>query len=93
LQWPLVAKYFVRYGGKVEAVRKRWTDERLDDLNHRVDDGFRRVEDDEVDARFEAMGARFENLNDRFDRLNRLIISIGGGAIATFVASLMLSPL
>jgi hypothetical protein len=30
----------------MEAVRKRWTDERLDDLNHRVDEGFRRVEDD-----------------------------------------------
>jgi hypothetical protein len=25
------------------AVREAWTDERLDDLNHRVDEGFREV--------------------------------------------------
>jgi hypothetical protein len=128
LRWCLVAKHFVRYGGKMEAVRKRWTDERLDDLNHRVDDGFRRVEDDlrahrvetktalislraemnerfdkvearsdkkfdKIDARFDRVDEKFDKLDARFDRLSRLIIQIGGGAIATLVAYSILSHL
>jgi len=28
----------------MEAVRDAWTDERLDDLNHRVDEGFKEVQ-------------------------------------------------
>src|SRR2546423_1570818 len=28
----------------MEAVREVWTDERMDDLNHRVDEGFRRMD-------------------------------------------------
>jgi hypothetical protein len=28
----------------MEAVRESWTDERMNDLNHRVDDGFRQVD-------------------------------------------------
>lgn len=34
----------------MEAVRRKWTDERLDDLNGKVGDGFRRV-----DARLDSM--------------------------------------
>ena len=28
----------------MEAMREVWTDERMDDLNHRVDEGFRRMD-------------------------------------------------
>jgi hypothetical protein len=30
----------------MEAVREKWTDERLDDLNDRVSEGFRRIDDE-----------------------------------------------
>lgn len=30
----------------MESMRENWTDERLDDLNHRVDEGFRRIDAD-----------------------------------------------
>ncbi len=51
----------------MEAMREAWTDDRLDDLNHKVDEGFRRV-----DARFDAiqahMDARFESMQAHLDR-------------------------
>jgi hypothetical protein len=53
----------------MEAVDDRkWTDERLDDLNHRVDDGFRRM-----DERFAQIDARFAQVDARFDELRRLM--------------------
>jgi hypothetical protein len=39
----------------MEAVREKWTDERLDDLNGKVDDLGRRM-----DLRFDAMDRRFD---------------------------------
>ncbi|MGB7684941.1 MAG: hypothetical protein WBL45_04075 [Solirubrobacterales bacterium] len=35
------------------AVREAWTDERLDDLNHRVDEGFREMREEFRAVRFE----------------------------------------
>ncbi len=65
------------------AVRDRWTDERLDDLNHRVDDGFRRM-----DERFAQMDQRFAQIDARFDSLQKLMIqgfiTLLGGLMAGF---------
>jgi hypothetical protein len=80
------------------AVRDKWTDERLDDLNHRVDDGFRRMDERfvQVDERFAHVDARFESLeremNRRFDEQHRLIwqgfIALAGFQLTALVAVL-----
>jgi hypothetical protein len=57
----------------MEAMRKAWTDERLDDLSSRMDHGF-----DRVDADLRA-------LNARFDALQRVLIQVGAGLIAGLV--------
>lgn len=41
----------------METVREKWTDERLDDLNHKVDDLGRRM-----DLRFDAVDRRFDSM-------------------------------
>jgi hypothetical protein len=48
----------------MEAMREKWTDERLDDLSGKVDDLGRRMDlrFDSVDRRFEAMDRRFDTL-------------------------------
>jgi hypothetical protein len=50
----------------MEAMRQSWSDDRLDDLNHRVDAGFARV-----DQRFTQMEARmdtrFAQMDERMD--------------------------
>jgi tetrahydromethanopterin S-methyltransferase subunit G len=71
----------------MEAMRKSWTDERLDDLSLRVDTRF-----SEVDARFDRLegkldfgfevvdkhlkqvDARFDKLEGRFDRLQHTLV-------------------
>jgi hypothetical protein len=82
------------------AMRDAWTDERLDDLNHRVDEGFRRLDADIRALRGEMSQLRGE-MNERFDRVDRrfeslqrtLILSFGGivaaliGLIASIVAT------
>jgi len=67
-------------------VRDKWTDERLDDLNHRVDEGFRRIDQrfGQVDARF---GALQGEMNARFDAMQRLMIQLFVGTIATFLTA------
>jgi hypothetical protein len=57
----------------MEAMRKAWTDERLDDLSERVDRGF-----DRVDADLRA-------LNGRFDALQRTMVQVGGGVIIALI--------
>jgi hypothetical protein len=64
----------------MEAMREAWSDDRLDDLNHKVYEGFRRVDADvrslrtETKAEFRSlrgeMNERFDRVDDRFDRLN-----------------------
>ena len=55
----------------MDAVRDRWTDERLDDLNGKVDDLGRRMDlrFDGMERRFEGVGRRFEGIEGRIDRL------------------------
>jgi len=90
---------FVVYGAIImEAMRQNWTDERMDDLNHRVDEGFGRVDArfERVDARFERIETRFDRVDDRFERIEtrfdatqRLIIQTGGGMIATMMVGFL----
>jgi hypothetical protein len=79
----------------MEAMRKTWTDERLDDfasntdrrfdgLEQRMDEGFRRVDADIRELRGE-MNVRLERIEERVDDVNRTMLRLGGGAIVTFV--------
>lgn len=79
----------------MEAVDDRkWTDERLDDLNHRVDDGFRRMDERfaQIDARFVQVDARLVQVDRRFDELHRLMwhgfIALVGFQLTGFAAIL-----
>jgi endonuclease I len=64
----------------MEAMRESWTDERLDDLNHRSEEGFKRVEADLHAHRLEAktevaslrneMNERFDKVDQRFDKVD-----------------------
>jgi hypothetical protein len=48
----------------MDAVRAKWTDERLDDLSGKVDDLGRKI-----DTRFDAVERRLGGIDDRIDRL------------------------
>lgn len=68
----------------MEAVRDKWTDERLDDLNERVSKGFDRLDNDIREVRSEVVGVRGE-MNKRFEATHRLIIQVGAGLFGTMV--------
>ena len=78
------------------AMRDRWTDDRLDDLNGKVDDGFRRMDERfaQVDQRFAQLDARldteFGRIHARFDSLAQTLVlcavSFSAAVIAGFVA-------
>ncbi len=74
-------------------MREKWTDERLDDLNHKVDLGFERVDSrfDSIEARFEA---RFDRLEFRLDSMQRTmlqgVIALSGAILAGFAAMIVL---
>ncbi|HET7510807.1 MAG TPA: hypothetical protein VFJ65_11240 [Solirubrobacterales bacterium] len=57
----------------MEAMREKWTDERLDDLNARVSAGFQRVDAD------------LRELRSDMKAMQRLIIQVGGGLFGTMV--------
>ena len=48
----------------MEAMREKWTDERLDDLRF-----------DAMERRFEAIDRRFAGIDQRFDRLQWLMVT------------------
>ena len=56
----------------MEAMRDKWSDERMDDLNRRVENGFNRVDADLREIRAEIRS------------LHRLIVQVAGGMFATF---------
>ncbi len=62
----------------MEAMRTKWTDERLDERATTVDGRFDRLESH--------MDARFENVNSRFDRIEKRLDWLIGMFIATVVA-------
>ena len=76
----------------MEAMGQSWTDERFDDFSRHVDERFNRVEAELRTQRSE-MRTEFASLrsemDSRFDSLQRLILQVGGGAIATFAAGIL----
>jgi hypothetical protein len=48
----------------MEPVKEQWTDERLDDLNHRVSDGFNRIDADLRSIRDEIGSLRAETKSE-----------------------------
>jgi hypothetical protein len=65
----------------MEALREKWTDERLDDLNGRVDDLGRRM-----DLRFDSMERRSKAFERRFERFDERMVSMTRVMIHGFVA-------
>jgi hypothetical protein len=76
----------------MEDMRGTWTDARLDDFSRHVDQRFNRVEAElqtqRVEMRTEFASLRSE-MDSRFDSLQRLILQVGGGAIATLSAGIL----
>jgi hypothetical protein len=78
----------------MEAVRERWTDDRMDDLNSKVDELGRRMDDGfrglrmEMSARFERVDARFEAMEARFDAMQQTMthgfIALSAAIVAGF---------
>jgi hypothetical protein len=72
----------------MEAVRDAWTDDRLDDLNHRVDDGFKEMRTEFRAVRSE-LGGQIEavrsDLGSQIAALHRTMLQLFGGMFATFV--------
>lgn len=68
----------------MEAMREKWTDERLDDMNDRMGEGFNRLDEDIREVRSEIAGIRGE-MNSRFEAMQRLIIQVGGGLFGTMI--------
>jgi archaellum component FlaC len=75
----------------MEAMRERWTDDRLDDLNGKVD--VLRVEMrtefaavrgemdrrfDKVDERFDKVDERFDKVDERFEQMNERLERMNG---------------
>lgn len=61
----------------MEAMREKWTDERLDDMNVRMAEGFQHVDADLRELR--------SDMNNRFEAMQRLIIQVGGGLFGTMI--------
>lgn len=66
----------------MEAMRKSWTDARLDDFREEVGKRFDRVEAEMRMQRLELSTMRKE-MSTGFESLQRLILQVGGGIIAT----------
>jgi hypothetical protein len=76
----------------MEAVRDKWTDERLDDMNARMSESFARVDGElrtlRSDMRSEFGAVRGE-MSDRFDSTQRLIIQVGAGLFGTMTVGFL----
>ncbi|HEY8083436.1 MAG TPA: hypothetical protein VIE64_07790 [Solirubrobacterales bacterium] len=69
----------------MESVRQKWTDERLDDLNHRVDEGFRESREETRALRTE-MNTRFDAVDARFDAMQRTMVQVAVAMTAAYLA-------
>ena len=79
----------------MEAMRKTWTDERLDDFASHVDRRFDAVDQrfnavdrrfDEVDRRFDRVDTELHRLNDRLDGMQRTMVHAAVGMSAAILA-------
>jgi hypothetical protein len=83
----------------MQAVRDKWTDERLDDMNGRMSEGFGRVDADLREIRSDMRGLRSDmnsefvavrnEMSDRFDSTQRLIVQIGAGLFGTMAVGFL----
>lgn len=64
--------------------RDMWTDERLDDLNHRVDDGFKETREEFRAARGEMRG-EFQSVRAEIAAFQRMTLQLFAGTIATML--------
>jgi len=62
-----------------------WTDERLDDLNHRVDGGFQEVGREFQAIRLE-MRTEFAAVRGEMAAINRRLIQVGAGGLMVMMA-------
>jgi hypothetical protein len=92
--------HLVVYSEIMGAMRKAWTDERLDDLAKGMNRGFDRVDArfEQVDARFERadrdirdlrseMDLRFNRLESRFDSMQRMTLAAYVTAVLGLIAT------
>jgi hypothetical protein len=76
----------------MEAMRKSWTDERLDHFTEKVDRRFDEVDHRfrEVDRRFDSVDHELHRINDRLDGLAKAmifgILTLSGSMLAGFIA-------
>ena len=80
-------------------VRELWSDERLDDLNHRVDRGFEETKTEfravrmEMRTEFAAvrseMKTEFTAVRSEITQLHRTMVQLFGGMFATFVVGFL----
>jgi hypothetical protein len=61
----------------MQSVREAWTDERLDDLNHRVDDGFKE------------MRTEFRAFRSELSAQQRMMVQLFGGMFATMIVGFL----
>jgi hypothetical protein len=72
----------------MEAMRETWTDERLDDLNHRVDEGFSEMRTEFRVVRGEFRAVRSET-SAQFAAQQQMMIQLFGGMFATMVVGFL----
>jgi hypothetical protein len=72
----------------MEAMRDAWTDERLDDLNHRVDEGFSEMRTEFRAVRGKFLAVRSET-SAQFAAQQRMMIQLFGGMFATMVVGFL----
>jgi hypothetical protein len=68
----------------MQAVRDKWTDERLDDLTDHMNRGFSRLDQDMREVRSE-----LARIDQRFEATHRLIIQVGGGLFGTMLVGFL----
>lgn len=61
----------------MEAMREKWTDERLDDMNARMAEGFQRVDAD------------LREIRSDMKAMQRLIVQVGGGLFGTMLVGFL----
>lgn len=61
----------------MEAMREKWTDERLDDMNARMAEGFHRVDAD------------LREIRSDMKVMQRLIVQVGGGLFGTMLVGFL----
>jgi hypothetical protein len=83
----------------MEAVREKWTDERMDDLNDRVTVGFSEMRTEFRAVRSEAqtefaavrseMNSRFDAVDAKFAAQNRMLIQMFGGMLVAMLVGFL----